>query len=45
VLGDVEVEKYPGTWGTDIVNGPLPAVDEADDGEGVDSDTGEATAD
>jgi ferredoxin len=29
VLGDVEVEKYPGNWGTKIAKGPLPPVDEA----------------
>jgi len=38
VLGDVRVEKYPGTWGTQIAEGPLPPVednkdDTADDGD------------
>jgi len=41
VLGDVEVEKYPGNWGTQIAEGPLPPVDEADD----DPETSEAAAD
>jgi len=34
VLGDVRVEKYPGMWGTQIAEGPLPPVD---DGENADS--------
>lgn len=41
VLGDVEVEKYPGYWGTKIADGALGPVDEADD----DPETSEATAD
>jgi len=36
VLGDVRVEKYPGTWGTDVASDPLPPVDEGD--ESADSD-------
>jgi len=28
VMGDVTVEKYPGNWGTQIAEGPLPPVDE-----------------
>jgi ferredoxin len=33
VLGDVEVQKYPGTWGTQIAKGPLGPVEEGDDAE------------
>jgi len=42
-LGDVTVEKYPGNWGTKIVEGPLGPVDEADDE--ADSEPSEAAAD
>jgi len=41
VLGDVTVEKYPGTWGTQIAEGPLPPVDD-EDAEDTDS-TAETT--
>jgi len=33
VLGDVRVEKYPGTWGTQIAEGPLPPLADEDDAE------------
>ena len=33
VLGDLRVEKYPGMWGTQIAEGPLPPLEENDDAE------------
>ena len=40
VLGDVRVEKYPGMWGTQIAEGPLPPVEADEDAdENTDSNT------
>lgn len=50
VLGDVRVEKYPGTWGTDVAADPLSPVDRGDDAADADamvveSDTSTADTD
>jgi len=45
VLGDVTVEKYPGLWGTDLAKGPLPPVEDDNEQEAAEPETGEATVD
>ena len=44
VLGDVRVEKYPGTWGTQIAEGALPPLEDEDNEEAEPAAT-ETTAD